>query len=328
MRMRRLGRTGLDVSEIGLGAWGLGGAGWPGVSDDEGVAGVVAALELGVTFLDTALAYGQGHSERMIARALAGRADRAPVVVATKIPPKNWVWPASPDSRIADVYPAEYVRQATETSLGNLGRDAIDVQQFHVWHDAWLAQPEWPATRRAMEELRGEGKVRHWGVSVNDNDTPSALTVFEDPLFETAQVIYNIFERAPEQDLFPIARRQGVGIIARVPFDEGTLTGSIRPDTTFPETDWRKHYFRGDRVAEAARRADALLPLLGKEAKTLPELALRFVLSRPEVSTVIPGMRRPAHARANAAVSDGRGLSPELLHRLEAHAWAKNWYGN
>lgn len=328
MKSRPLGRTGLVVSEVGLGAWGLGAAGWPGVSDEVGVAGVVTAIELGVTFIDTALAYGQGHSERLIAKALRGRSDRATVAVATKIPPKNWVWPASPESRIADVFPADHVRAATETSLGHLEREAIDVQQFHVWHDAWLTQPEWDATRRTMEALKREGKVRHWGVSLNDNETRSALRALDDPLFETAQVIYNIFERAPERDLFPAARERGVGIIARVPFDEGTLAGAIRPDTTFPETDWRKNYFRGERLAEAARRAEALLPLLGDEAATLAELALRFVLSRPEVSTVIPGMRRPEHARANTAVSDARALSPELLRRLEAHAWVKNWYAS
>jgi aryl-alcohol dehydrogenase-like predicted oxidoreductase len=293
---------------------------WRGVADDDAMTAVSAAVAAGVTFIDTALAYGDGHSERLIAKAPKG------VVVATKIPPMNGGWPAAADSKIADVFPAAYVRTSTETSLRNLGTDAIAVQQLHVWHDAWLDQPAWAATRREMEKLVAEGKVRHWGVSINDHAPETALRVLQDPLIQTAQVIYNIFDRSPEKELFALARERGIGIIARVPFDEGTLTGTIRPDTTFPEGDWRHRYFRGDRPAEAARRADALKPLLGAEAATLPELALRFILRRPEVSTVIPGMRRPEHARANAAVSDGRALTPGLVEQLGKHAWTKNWY--
>jgi aryl-alcohol dehydrogenase-like predicted oxidoreductase len=179
-----------------------------------------------------------------------------------------------------------------------------------------------------VDAKKREGRVRHWGISINDHAPETALRALNDPLFETAQVIYNIFDRSPEKELFALAREKSVGIIVRVPFDEGSLTGAIRPDTRFAAGDWRHRYFRGDRRAEAARRADALLPLLGDAAATLPELALRFVLSRPEVSTVIPGMRRVEHAQANAAVSDGRLLDPRLLLKLNAHAWTKNWYGD
>ena len=320
MKPRRLGRTGIEVSEIGFGAWGLGATMWRGVADDDALAAVRAAVEAGVTFIDTALVYGDGHSERLIAKA------RTNAVVATKIPPLDGAWPAAADSKLADVFPAIHVRVSTETSLRNLGGEAIAVQQFHVWHDAWLDQPAWAATRREMARLVAEGKVLHWGISINDHAPQTALRALTDPLFEAAQVIYNIFDRAPERELFHLAREKNIGIIVRVPFDEGTLTGAIRPDTQFPEGDWRHRYFRGDRRAEAARRADALLPLLGDEAKTLPELALRFVLSRPEVSTVIPGMRKATHARANAAVSDGRLLDSALLEKLMGHAWEKNWY--
>jgi aryl-alcohol dehydrogenase-like predicted oxidoreductase len=320
MKTRRLGRTGIQVSEIGFGAWGLGATMWRGVSDEDGVAAVRAALDAGVTFIDSALAYGDGHSERLVASA----APRA--TIATKIPPKGGGWPAQPDSRIEDVFPPDYVRLCTERSLRNLRRESIDVQQFHVWHDNWLDRPGWRATRQEMEQLSMEGKVRHWGISINDHAPETALRALTDPIFETAQAIYNVFDRSPEKELFALARERGLGIIVRVPFDEGTLTGAIRPDTTFPEGDWRHRYFRGDRPAQAAHRADALRELLGEEAKTLPELALRFILSRPEVSTVIPGMRRAEHARANAAVSDGRVFSPEMLDRLRAHAWDKNWY--
>ncbi|HJQ97309.1 MAG TPA: aldo/keto reductase [Candidatus Polarisedimenticolaceae bacterium] len=315
-----MGRTGFTVSEIGFGAWGLGATMWRGVSDEQGADTVRAALDAGVTFIDTALAYGDGHSERIVGRAAPN------ATIATKIPPKGGGWPAQPDSNIDDVFPAAYVRACTERSIANLGRSAIDVQQFHVWQDAWLEQPGWKATRAEMEKLSAEGKVRHWGISINDHAPETALRALADPIFETAQVIYNVFDRSPERDLFSLARERDLGIIVRVPFDEGALTGAVRADTIFPEGDWRHRYFRGDRPAQAAKRADALRSLLGDEAKTLPELALRFILSRPEVSTVIPGMRRPEHARANASVSDGRTLSPALLGRLEAHAWDKNWY--
>jgi len=322
MKTRRLGRTGIEVSEIGFGAWGLGKTMWRGVPDDDALLAVRAAVADGVTFIDTALAYGDGHSERLIAQA------RTNAVVATKIPPLNGVWPAAATSKLVDVFPAHHVRAATETSLRNLGVDTIQLQQFHVWHDAWLGQPAWALTRSEMERLVAEGKVRQWGISINDHAPETALSALDDPIFATAQVIYNIFDRSPEKDLFALAREKNIGIIVRVPFDEGALTGAIRPDTSFPEGDWRHRYFRGERRAEAARRADALVALLGDGAATLPELALRFVLSRAEVSTVIPGMRRVEHARANAAVSDGKPLNPALLNRLRPHAWEKNWYGD
>ena len=320
MKTRRLGRTGIEVSEIGFGAWGLGATMWRGVADEDALGAIHAAVAAGVTFIDTALVYGDGHSEQLIAKA------RTNAVVATKVPPLDGAWPAAAASKIADVFPAKHVRASTETSLRNLGSDAIALQQLHVWHDAWLDQPAWATTRREMEKLVAEGKVLHWGISINDHAPETALLALGDPLFETAQVIYNIFDRSPEKDLFALAREKNIGIIVRVPFDEGTLTGAIRPDTQFPEGDWRHRYFRGDRPAEAARRADALIPLLGDQARTLPELALRFVLTRPEVSTVIPGMRTAAHARANAAVSDGRLLDSALDEKLKGHAWSKNWY--
>jgi aryl-alcohol dehydrogenase-like predicted oxidoreductase len=326
MRTRRLGRTGIEVTDVGFGAWGIGGAMWLGSADEEGTRALREALDLGVTFVDTALVYGDGHSEELIGAVLAesGRRDR--VTVATKIPPKDYAWPGKEKTPFREVFPADWVVKCVEESLGNLRAETLHLEQFHVWHDAWLEAPGWEKTRSAMERLKREGKVLHWGVSINDHAPETGLRLLADPLIESAQVIYNVFDRSPERELFALAREKDLGIIVRVPFDEGALTGAIRPDTAFPTGDWRNAYFRGDRKAEAARRADALRELLGDEAKTLPELALRFVLSRPEVSTVIPGMRRPEHARANAAVSDGRAISPELLARLAPHAWDKNWY--
>jgi aryl-alcohol dehydrogenase-like predicted oxidoreductase len=341
-----LGRTGLEVSEIGFGSWGLGGDMWRGVDKAEGERAVHAALDLGVTFLDTALEYGDGESERMLAGVLAARApgERARVVVATKVPPKNMEWPGRARAALRETFPARHIAACVEKSLSNLRLDALPLVQLHVWHDAWLDSTDWPATRETMGRLASEGKVRHWGVSVNDHAPETALRLLAGdgssrhgepsrdpagatvPPIEAAQAIYNIFDRSPERSLFALARERGVGVIARCPFDEGALTGAIRADTTFPRGDWRAVYFRGDRKAEAEARADALRVLLGDEATSLAELALRFCLSRPEVSTVIPGMRRAEHARANAAVADGRALSPALLARLDEHAWEKNWY--
>ncbi|MGH7152090.1 MAG: aldo/keto reductase [Planctomycetota bacterium] len=326
MNRRPLGKTGIRVSEIGFGAWGIGGQMWQGGSDADAKEALRAALDLGVDFVDTALVYGDGHSERLIGSVLRERGPREAVFVATKIPPMDYAWPGKSRTPLSRTFPARHVVESAETSLRNLGVQALDLEQLHVWHDAWLDDFVWPETRRAMERLREEGKVRHWGVSVNDHAPETALRLLRDPIVETVQVIYNVFDRSPESALFPLARERGLGVIARVPFDEGTLTGAIRPETTFPRGDWREAYFRGDRRAEAARRADALRPFLGEEAESLPELALRFCLSRPEVSTVIPGMRRTEHVRANVAVSDGRGLSPSLLERLRPHAWEKNWY--
>jgi aryl-alcohol dehydrogenase-like predicted oxidoreductase len=326
MRNRTLGTTGYDVSELGFGAWGLGGAMWLGSDDRQGGDALRAALDQGVTFFDTALAYGDGHSEQLIGKVLRAELHDGRAVVATKIPPRNQEWPGDGKKPLSDVFPAKHIAASTESSLKNLGLDALPVQQLHVWHDAWLDDPTWAASYEQMVRLTEQGKVLHWGISINDHAPGTALQALTDPIFETAQVIYNIYDRSPEVALFTLARKKPLGIIVRVPFDEGALTGRIRADTVFPPGDWREGYFAGDRKAEAGRRADALAKLLGDEAATLPELALRFCLSSPEVSTVIPGMRRAEHAKANVAAVAKGPLSPALLSRLEPHAWEKNWY--
>ena len=328
MERRPLGRTGLTVSAVGFGAWGIAGEMWRGATREEGRAALHAALDAGVTFIDTALIYGRGASERLIGEVLRERGDAAAagVVVATKIPPADERWPPDPRAPLATVFPPDHVERSVSASLAHLGASALDLVQLHVWLDAWLDDPAWPALRGAMERLAREELVRHWGVSANDHAPGDALRVLDEPLVETVQVIHNLFDRSAEPALLPRAAARGAGVIARCPFDEGALTGAIRAGSTFADGDFRARYFRGERAAQAAARADALRPLLGVEAATLAELALRFCLSRPEVSTVIPGARRPAHAAANAAVADGRRLSPALLARLAAHAWDKNWY--
>ena len=326
MKKRSLGATGYTVSELGYGAWGLGGEMWLGSDDAQGGEALRAALDQGITFFDTALAYGGGHSEELIGKVLKAELKDGRALLATKVPPGNQEWPADGNKPLSAVFPPRHITKSTERSLKNLRVDAIPVQQLHVWHDNWLADAKWTESREAMVRLKKEGKVLHWGISINDHVPETALKVLADPLFETAQVIYNIYDRTPEKALFALAQQKPLGIIVRVPFDEGALTGRIRADTVFPPGDWREGYFAGDRRAEAGRRADALAKVLGDEAATLPELALRFCLSRPEVSTVIPGMRRAEHVRANVAAVGKGPLSPPMISKLAGHAWDKNWY--
>ena len=327
MEFRPLGRTGLQVSAVGFGAWGLAGELWQGVDPAEAERALCAALDAGCTFVDTALIYGPGVSERAVGAVLRQRGDRDRVVVATKIPPLDRRWPPDPAVPLVEVFPPAHVGRSVDESLGNLRLDALPLEQLHVWLDRWLDDPGWPELERVMEDLVRAGKVLHWGISANDHDPDSALSALDHPLIEVVQVIHNIFDRSPERALFPRAAARNAGIITRVPFDEGALVGAVRADSVFDPRDFRSWYFGGERAAQAAERADRLRALLGAEAETLAELALRFCLSRPEVSTVIPGARRAAHARANMLAADGRPLSPALLARLADEAWDKNWYG-
>ena len=326
MKTRTLGATGYAVSELGLGGWGLGADMWRGVEDSQAREALREAVDRGITFFDTALAYGNGHSERLMGQVLKAEIRANRVVLATKVPPLNEEWPGRAGAPLADVFPARHLAASTEQSLKNLGVEALPLQQLHVWHDAWLSDPEWAVSYDRIVRLKQEGKVLHWGISINDHAPETALRVLEDPIFETAQVIYNIYDRSPERALFELARTKPLGVIGRVPFDEGALTGQIRSDTVFPAGDWRTEYFSGDRRAEVERRGQALARLLDDEVRTLPELALRFCLSSPHVSTVIPGMRRAAHVRHNVAAAEKGPLTTGMLAKLAVHAWDKNWY--
>jgi aryl-alcohol dehydrogenase-like predicted oxidoreductase len=322
MQQRKLGRSGLLVSEVGYGAWGIGGSMWVGAQDQDSLRALHRACDLGVNFFDTALDYGQGHSESLVGRLVRERRDT--VYVATKIPPRNRRWPAARGIPVEKVFTAEHIRGSAETSLRNLGMEQVDLLQLHVWRDEFLDESdEW---KDAFLALKREGKARFLGISINDHEPASALRAVASGLFDTVQVIYNIFDQSPEAELFPLCLEKDVGVLARVPFDEGGLTGTITPETTFPEGDWRHHYFAGERKAQVHARAQALQAVMGQEAGSLPELALRFCLSHEAVSTVIPGMRRVATVEANAAVSDGRRLSPALRETLRSHAWTRNFY--
>jgi aryl-alcohol dehydrogenase-like predicted oxidoreductase len=321
MEYRPLGRTGLDVSAIGYGAWGIGGTLWIGADDAQSLRSLHRAVDLGVNFIDTAFDYGLGHSETLVGRLVRER--REPVLVATKIPPKNRVWPASPDVPVSECFPADHIVEYADRSLKNLGRDHVDLMQLHTWHDNYLDQDGW---RDAFVGLKRAGKARFLGLSVSDHDPASAMRAVNSGIFDTVQVIFNIFDPSPARALLPACGERGVGVLARVPFDEGALTGAITPETTFPEGDFRNRYFGGDRKRQVHERVQALRGLLGEEAATLPELALRFCLSHDAVSTVIPGMRRIASVEANVEAGDGRRLSKRLLEELGRHAWPRNFY--
>jgi aryl-alcohol dehydrogenase-like predicted oxidoreductase len=315
MKYRTLGRTGIDVSEIGYGAWGIGGIQWTGGDDEEAKRALNLAIDHGLNFIDTALAYGDGHSERLVGEVVRSRSER--IYIATKIPPKNRQWPAG-DVPLQEVFTYDYIIESTEQSLRNLGVETIDLQQLHVWHDNWTELPEWI---EALTALREQGKVRYFGISINDYQPWNALKVLRQGNIDVVQVIYNVFEQAPENELFPLCQELNIGIIARVPFDEGGLTGAIKPDTVFPETDFRSWFFRGDRKERVFNRVERLKLLLGAEAENLAELALRFTLSHEAISTVIPGMRNAKHVTANCSYSDGRSLTPGMLWRLKQFAW-------
>ena len=321
MNYRKLGRTGLEVSEIGYGAWGIAGDAWLGARDEESLKALNRAVDLGLTFIDTALAYGEGHSERLVGKIVEERDET--IHVATKIPPKNLQWPAPSGLHPDEVFPGDYVRNCTEASLGNLGLETLDVQQFHVWQDEWLGEGDW---QEAVEALKSEGKIRHFGVSINDHQPANAIKLIETGLVDTVQVIYNVFDQSPEDVLLPACREHGVGVIVRVPFDEGALTGSITPETEFDEGDFRNHYFRDDRKREVRERVRAIVTELGVTEDEIAEIALRYILSYPAVSTVIPGMRSVRNVERNMRVGDGEGLPEDQARLLKNHRWVRNFY--
>lgn len=321
MRTRTLGRTGLAVSEIGFGAWGIGGKQWMNGSDGESLAALRRAIDLGINLIDTAFAYNEGHSERLIAEVVAE--SKVPVTVATKIPPKNRVWPARKGTPISEVFPYDYIIDMTEQSLRNLKTDCIDLQQFHVWNPDWLADDGW---RRGIEDLKKAGKVRYFGISINDHQPDSAAGIIGTGMIDTVQVIYNIYEQSPQVNLFAACKAQNIGILARCPLDEGALTGSVTADTVFEPGEFRDFYFRGDRKAQVVKAYDALAKDLAGSGEPVATTALRFTLSNDAVSTVIPGMRRVRNVEANAAVPGMGPLPAETLAMLKRHAWNKCFY--
>lgn len=314
MQYRKFGRTGWQVSEIGYGMWGM--AGWTGSESEEVNRALDKSVEMGCNFFDTAWAYGDGLSEQILNGVLKRHTDKR-LYVATKIPPKNRKWPSKREFLLKDVFPSDYIIEYTEKSLKNLGVETIDLQQFHVWEDGWADEDEWQDT---IIKLTQQGKVRAWGISINRWEPDNSLKTLHTGLIDAVQVIYNIFDQAPEDNLFPLCRKMDIGVIARVPFDEGTLTGTLTKETVFPKEDWRSTYFVPENLSSSVDHAEALR-LLIPEGMTMPEMALRFILSNPDVSTTIPGMRKLKNVVANMEAGDGKGLSKDLLEQLKSHRW-------
>lgn len=321
MKYRTLGKTGIQVSEVGYGAWGIGNVNWTGAKDDESLKALHRAIDLGLNFIDTALAYGDGHSERLVGQVVRERQEN--IYIASKVPPKNRIWPAQNGSHVADTYPAEHIIASTEQSLKNLGVEAIDLQQFHVWSDEWVNQGDW---LDAVMKLKQAGKIRNFGVSINDHEPENVLKLIETGVVDAVQLIYNIFDQTPEERLLAACQKYNVGTVVRVALDEGGLTGRITPDTVFDENDFRSHYFKGERKREVYNRVLQITSALNIPIDQIAETALRFVLSHPAVSTVIPGMRSVRNVELNCSISDGIGLSTEQLIQLKEHRWFRNFY--
>ena len=314
MYYRTFGRLGWRVSELGYGMWGL--AGWTGSDDAESLESLQLAVDSGVNFFDTAAAYGDGHSERILGRLVKTNPEKR-LYVATKVPPKNKQWPARRGTPVADVFPRDHIRESVERSLENLGTPSIDLLQFHVWEDDWSNDDGW---QEEFDDLRRERLVAGFGISVNRWEPWNGIRALRGGLFDAVQVIYNIFDQSPEDELFPICREFNIGVIARVPFDEGSLTGAITRESTWPAEDYRARYFGTENLMPTMDRVDTLRSLVPAGA-SLSELALRFILSNPDVSTTIPGMRKLRNVQANVASADAGPLSAELLGELRKHRW-------
>ena len=316
MRYRRFGRTGWMVSEIGYGMWGMGS--WSGSDDEQSLRALQRALDLGCNFFDTAWGYGEGRSEALLGE-LVRRNPQQKIYTASKIPPKNFQWPSRRDFKLDDCYPPEHIEEYVHKSLQNAGLESFDLMQFHVWEDSWVTDGRWA---QKMLELRDQGLIKAVGISINRWEPWNGVRAVRGGLIDAVQVIYNIFDQNPEDELFPACREMDVAVIARVPFDEGTLTGTLTKESRWPEGDWRNTYFVPENLIPSVERADALKPLL-PAGMSMPEMALRFILSNPTVSTIIPGMRKISHVESNIAASDAGPLPEALLTELRRHRWER-----
>ena len=317
MRYRRFGRTGWQVSEIGYGMWGMGS--WSGADDEESLASLQHAVALGCNFFDTAWGYGEGHSEGLLGRLVRANPDRR-LYTASKVPPKNFKWPSRRGFTLDETFPPEHIEEYVHSSLKNSGLEKFDLMQFHVWEDAWVEDDRWA---KKMDELRSQGLVGAVGISINRWEPWNGVRAVRSGLIDAVQVIYNIFDQNPEDELFPACREMDVAVIARVPFDEGTLTGTLTKESTWPEGDWRNTYFVPENLIPSVERADALKPVAEHAGLSMPEMALRFILSNPTVSTIIPGMRKIKNVESNAAASDAGPLPEGLLAELRPHRWER-----
>jgi aryl-alcohol dehydrogenase-like predicted oxidoreductase len=314
MRYRKLGRTGFDVSEMAHGLWGM--SGWSGSTDQESLAALQLAVDLGCNFFDTAWAYGDGKSDGLLGDIMAhNKAKR--LYAASKIPPANDRWPALPEYKYREVFPAPHVFNHADLIRKKLRVDTIDVLQFHVWDDSWTDEPEFRST---VEKLKRDGWIRYFGLSLNRWQPENGIKALRTGLVDVVQVIYNIFDQSPEDELFPVCRELNIGVIARVPLDEGSLGGKMTLQTRFPKSDWRSGYFGPQNLPKTIKRVDKLKKIV-PAGMTLPEIAMRFILSNPAVSTTIPGMRKLEHVQQNIAASEAGPLDKALLAELKKHRW-------
>lgn len=321
MVYKNFAKTNSDVSLLGFGCWGIGKAMWIGAEDDESKKALHKAIELGINLFDTALVYGDGHSEQLVGE--VEKESGECLFIASKIPSKKFEWPAKDSSGLTESFPKEHIIRSTEQSLKNLKRDYLDLQQFHVWNDKWADQDDW---KEAIYKLKKEGKVRNFGISINDHQPWNGIETGKTGLIDCFQVIFNIFDQSPTDELFKFCKENKISILARVPLDEGGLTGNITAETTFPHTDWRNSYFKGDRKKEVSERVSKIWEDAKEETETMAEAALRYIISHNAVTSVIPGMRSEKNLLANIASINKGILSLGLLEKLIMHRWIRNFY--
>ncbi|HEY0459944.1 MAG TPA: aldo/keto reductase [Pyrinomonadaceae bacterium] len=316
MQYRKFGRTGWQVSDIGYGMWGMGG--WSGSNDEESLASLQRAVDLGCNFFDTAYVYGNGRSENLLGQLVRANAGKK-LYTATKVPPQDMKYPTPADAPLKQCYPPEHIEEFLHKSLRNAGLESFDLLQIHTWNDTWADDDSWS---EMLDSLKRQGLIGACGISINRWEPWNGVKAVRSGKIDSVQVIYNIFDQNPEDELFPACKEMDVAVIARVPFDEGTLTGTLTKETTFPADDWRSGYFTPENLIPSVERADALKPLV-PESSSLAEIALRFILSNETVSTIIPGMRKLKNVEANIAASDNGRLSEELLKELKNHRWVR-----
>jgi aryl-alcohol dehydrogenase-like predicted oxidoreductase len=314
MNYRRFGRTDWMVSEIGYGMWGMGG--WTGSDDQESLDALQYSVDLGCNFFDTAWGYGAGHSEGLLGQLVRSNPGKK-LYTATKMPPKNFIWPSQREFTLDDCFPPEHIEEYVGKSLENMGLDTMDLIQFHTWEDSWVRDDRW---YKKLDDLRSQGLIGAIGISINRWEPWNGVEAVRSGLIDAVQVIYNIFDQNPEDELFPACAEHDVAVIARVPFDEGSLTGNLTLESSWPEGDWRNTYFVPENLKSSVEHAEAVKPLV-PEGMTLPEMALRFILNNPTVSTIIPGMRKMAHVKSNLAASNAGPLPEDLHAQLRQHRW-------
>lgn len=316
MQYRKFGRTGWQVSDIGYGMWGM--AAWSGSDDEESLASLQRAVDLGCNFFDTAWVYGNGHSEHLLGELIRANPGKK-LYTATKVPPKNMMWPAPPDATLQDSYPADHIDEYIHKSLENSGLESFDLLQLHTWQDSWTHDDDWS---NKFDDLKRQGLINACGISINRWEPWNGVEAVRSGKIDSVQVVYNIFDQNPEDELFPACEEMDIAVIARVPFDEGSLTGNITAETTFPEGDFRAMYFATEKLGPIIEHVDALRPDIPADSD-MPETALRFILSHPAVSTIIPGMRKNRHVESNIAASDLGPLSEDIIEKLRGHRWVR-----